>query len=574
MSAKKQKVKTAPSFPQVIKARDVPKSIRRSVFASRGFVPPLRLPAGSKPLSAALKNVVLPSSATPLPNAPSGTANFENHAQDMKQRGLGSMGGALPWQYGDDMVSASTQEAMDCVLSPWDGYQRNLLAKVPDGSMKATYSWWTKQTITFGTHLNPLTNSNDCWVAMLPCSVINVIEAATFSSAGVPATFNQIPDPSNGAQAGTVYQRRTVAMGMEVRNVTEVLGQGGTALQGRFTFADIDAIGTGTFSSLTSYQDTCVRGLGNPGDVGLLAWYPKIGGVSSDDLLTNDWCWGSYNSPLTPNDTALLFWAQTPVGSSLTQFAVTFYHLHEAVILAAFGSFVPSNIRPGDISLATRIFITAMARLPATALGRMVCRDDGTPQEVISDLQSIFGSVKNVVSKGSGLINSAWSALKGLFGAAGQPTSDEEIVMRLLNLRIPMRIFKSIVDLQDRYPDPDDLQDCVSQMVAVSRRRSSIMRHLGGDADEVRDALLADHLKASVSKSRRRGLSVASIDSDFKDPTANLLTHIIVDQDGDVPMAASSLKNPLPPVVRQTCPLFGPGHSCVISCYTSAGKPK
>jgi hypothetical protein len=134
------------------------------------------------------------------------------------------------------------------------------------------------------------------------------------------------------------------------------------------------------FGIITLDLQISARGLGVPGDVGLLAWYPRmdtgiiVPGAAADYQFV----------PSTANpdneSTSLIVWGQSPNPFSLTVVTYTFY---EASIIPFGEQFTPPNIGPCDPSLAMRMLVSAFDAMPPAAIQRNVCKDDG-------DLQSLF----------------------------------------------------------------------------------------------------------------------------------------------------------------------------------------
>jgi hypothetical protein len=207
-----------------------------------------------------------------------------------------------------------------------------------------------------------------------------------------------------------------VACGQQIYNTTPLDTQAGMITQGRTS--NYSALGGGTvWNDFASSADFCTRGLGVPGDVGLLAWYPRMDTPSvleSFPVGAPDYSFVPITYFPDTESTSLVVWSQSAEATDLT---VVTYSFYEASILPGGEQFTPPNIAPTDSALAMRMIVSAFDAMPPAAIQRNVCKDDGDMQSFVSDAKNVWGGVKGLVNTAK----SAWSAFTSLFSAKESP---------------------------------------------------------------------------------------------------------------------------------------------------------
>jgi hypothetical protein len=292
----------------------------------------------------------------------------------------------------------AAQDYVFALLEPWAAFDRDLDASVPDGNMTSCTRFWSRNVINAATAVNGATGTNDLYFVITPFG--NTLYGySTGFAAGLPNAFTT-GNANNYASWGTSFDSiRCVALGMQIRNTQAAGSESGDMIQFRAPANLLSPGGcTATWATLASQNDSVLRGLTNPGDVGLAHWRPMSTSASGDrQFKAPSATYASYNTAGSAA-TVLAFWAQCLSAGS---FEITIYAHWEARPLATVGSLFDVVTLCPDPAIANNLLMRALAKCPDYCQDRVICRDDGEVDAVVSDLKSIYGGVKGVISLGS-----------------------------------------------------------------------------------------------------------------------------------------------------------------------------
>lgn len=382
----------------------------------------------------------------------------------------------------------NSQMAAVGVLDPFAAFSRGYKTGLPFSPMTPpVYGFWTRsifRQVEVG--WTGTANTVGMNVLVMPWVKPQVLQATTLGAGGQPVPLTVIPiaDPQGPFITSNFDTICVAYQGVRVRNLTNVLQQGGELVVGICSYEQWNA---NTYDQNRSSSTSITHANGDPGVIAQCAWTgnPANGESSSTTgslIAVSDYRFVEPSQSTLDPEMRCIFISSVNGGGTAPTPAAQVFEVEIVTYYVGVPLSVPSQILAPvrydvDPSIVNRMLDAAYNKSPLFSIARNFIKDDGW-----SDL---WTGVKTIVKDiGLGLIGQAASsvgtAFAGLFTGKRRPYA----ILRLLSL-IP----------QDAYPEfrrllteHSELDSAVAAVQASCIRRSTLT-----SADLERIAEFLDH---------------------------------------------------------------------------------
>lgn len=393
----------------------------------------------------------------------------------------------------DSQVKNSQMAAVG-VLDPFAAFARGYKTGLPFAPMTPpVFGFWTRSVFRQVESVwTGATNTVGVNVLIMPWVKPQILQATTLGAGGQPtpgAGLIPIPDPQAPFITSNIDNLCVAYQGVRVRNLTNVLQQGGELVIGTCSYEQWNA---NTYDQNRASSTSITHANGDPGVIAQMAWIgnPANGasGTTSGSLIAvSDYCFTEPSQSAIDPETRCIFVssvngggvAPTPAAQVFEFEVVTYYVAVPLSVPSQILAPVRYDVDPGKVN---RMLDVAYNKTPMYSIARQFIKDDGW--------DDLWTGVKTIVKDiGLGLIGQAatsvGTAFAGLFTGKRRPYGYQ----RLLSL-IPPDVYSDFRRLLTEHADPESAlaavqSSCIKRSALTSADLERIAEFLDCDSHVV-----------------------------------------------------------------------------------------